>query len=374
MIRLLFAAFVLLLSAHPLPVVAQAKVVVIPMYEQGEAPWRGPWQIDTDYSISDVVEEGGSSYIAVADHFSDLTNMPPQEGVWELLAASGANGMQGPQGETGNVGPVGPLGPAGPTGPTGAKGDQGEKGDKGDQGEKGDTGDSFFTQDGDDIEATNAGNVGIGIAPTQKLTVDGGIKIGSDLQAPEEAGAIRYTFRGYEGFHAGKWREFGQSSKLVTLMRYSFVLGSGSQDLIHGTIGSYVAAGQTSEPLYLSLPLPQRARIRRVILTAKDNSDTHRIQMKLLHDKTVFDGVGTVVRVGDAAHTTGDTAVANRFEVITVQADPTNLLNGPTAGLWEGFFVRLECVEENGSTPVNWIGEDLQISKITYEYEMPVNN
>ena len=130
----------------------QNRVVVIPLWSDG-ATWKGPWADAVSYSRSDIVEDGGSSYIAITSHTSTLANMPPSA-QWELVAASGATGMPGPKGDmgdTGSGGPEGPQGPQGPEGqkgdtgnigPVGPKGDTGSQGTPGPQGDKGDTGDT----------------------------------------------------------------------------------------------------------------------------------------------------------------------------------------------------------------------------------------
>jgi len=49
---------------------------------------RGEWASGIDYSISDVVQFGGSSYISILDNISDNTNIPPDTTYWRLFAES----------------------------------------------------------------------------------------------------------------------------------------------------------------------------------------------------------------------------------------------------------------------------------------------
>jgi hypothetical protein len=107
--------------------------------------WRGPWDPSTQYSISDAVEDRGSSYVAVARNSVD----EPPSSAWQLMAALGAIGPQGdpgaqgnaglagPQGPTGDTGPQGPAGPTGDTGPQGLPGPQGDIGPQGNVGPQG---------------------------------------------------------------------------------------------------------------------------------------------------------------------------------------------------------------------------------------------
>jgi hypothetical protein len=128
------------------PPKGQVKVVVIPLFgDDAASKWRGLWVTDTAYKKSDIIEFDGSSYIAVSDHQSALSNIPPEAGLWNLVAASGANGAAGAPGTDGAdstaVGPKGDKGETGAdstvVGPKGDVGDKGVAGDKGDQGETG---------------------------------------------------------------------------------------------------------------------------------------------------------------------------------------------------------------------------------------------
>ena len=111
------------------------KVVVIPLLGEGST-WKGPWADGVSYRKSDIVEDGGSSYIAIANHTSDLANMPPSA-QWQIVAASGANGAPGPKGDKGDQGDKGDKGDQGIQGMKGDQGDQGVQGMKGDQGDQG---------------------------------------------------------------------------------------------------------------------------------------------------------------------------------------------------------------------------------------------
>jgi hypothetical protein len=118
---LALSIFVCVTSAY-----GQTKVVVIPMFgDDAASKWRGAWVDETAYKKSDIIEFDGSSYIAVSDHQSSLSNIPPGDGLWNVVAASGANGGQGDQGETGTKGE------------TGAQGDRGIQGDQGMTGPQG---------------------------------------------------------------------------------------------------------------------------------------------------------------------------------------------------------------------------------------------
>jgi len=120
----------------------QNRVVVIPLFGD-ESTWQGPWAVDTQYKVSDIVEEGGSSYIALKAHAASLANIPPDAEFWELVAASGANGAvgaQGPQGIPGNNGTDGAQGPQGLTGLQGLPGIKGDDGARGPQGLPGNDG------------------------------------------------------------------------------------------------------------------------------------------------------------------------------------------------------------------------------------------
>jgi hypothetical protein len=113
----------------------QTKVVVIPMFgDDAASKWRGAWVDETAYKKSDIIEFDGSSYIAVADHQSDLLNIPPADGLWNVVAASGANGAAGSIGNTGAKGEPGAAGAVGGIGNTGAKGEPGIQGMTGPQG------------------------------------------------------------------------------------------------------------------------------------------------------------------------------------------------------------------------------------------------
>jgi hypothetical protein len=116
--------FVCVTSAY-----GQTKVVVIPMFgDDAASKWRGAWVDETAYKKSDIIEFDGSSYIAVSDHQSSLLNIPPADGLWNVVAASGANGAAGSIGNTGAKGEPGAAGAAGSIGNTGAKGEPGAAG------------------------------------------------------------------------------------------------------------------------------------------------------------------------------------------------------------------------------------------------------
>ena len=100
--------------------------------------WRGLFDGGNSYAVNDVVEQAGSSYVALVDNPSPSIAPPSSE--WALMAQvgaagptgptgpAGATGSTGPEGPTGPIGLTGPIGPTGPTGPTGATGDTGPLG------------------------------------------------------------------------------------------------------------------------------------------------------------------------------------------------------------------------------------------------------
>lgn len=101
--------------------------------------WRGPWNAATAYTTNDLVESGGSSWVAKRAS----TNVLPgavQSADWDLVAAMGAQGPQGLPGVDGLTGPEGPRGPSGPQGFPGNAGPQGPAGPQGEKGEPGATG------------------------------------------------------------------------------------------------------------------------------------------------------------------------------------------------------------------------------------------
>lgn len=87
--------------------------------------WCGEWDLQTVYFTDDVVEFGGSSWVAIVDAPGGT---PGDSENWQLLAAKGADGSSGIDGQ---------QGPPGPAGPQGTPGEQGEQGDRGETGEQG---------------------------------------------------------------------------------------------------------------------------------------------------------------------------------------------------------------------------------------------
>lgn len=96
--------------------------------------WAGPWSAVLSYAPDDVVEQGGSSYVALVT--TSVGSQPPNS-QWALLASSGATGAQGPQGAKGDAGSPGQQGPAGVGGPQGVAGVQGPQGAVGPVGPQG---------------------------------------------------------------------------------------------------------------------------------------------------------------------------------------------------------------------------------------------
>jgi collagen triple helix repeat protein/beta-propeller repeat-containing protein len=103
--------------------------------------WRGAWSDTATYTLGDVVEFAGSSYISLT---GGNTGYPPDASPssWALLAQRGATGATGSPGPPGEPGPPGAQGPAGPQGPPGPQGEKGEKGDTGATGPAGANGTS----------------------------------------------------------------------------------------------------------------------------------------------------------------------------------------------------------------------------------------
>lgn len=87
--------------------------------------WSNAWQSGEDYAVDDLVQEEGSTYIAIAAHTAGSGSRPASgvswQGYWELFVAKGS----------------GPQGPQGVAGPKGDKGDQGDEGPEGPQGDPG---------------------------------------------------------------------------------------------------------------------------------------------------------------------------------------------------------------------------------------------
>lgn len=65
---------------------------------------KGAWSGATAYTVGDIVDNDGSSYICIAN---STNNEPPNATYWALLAEKGDQGIQGIQGEQGIQGPAG---------------------------------------------------------------------------------------------------------------------------------------------------------------------------------------------------------------------------------------------------------------------------
>ena len=61
--------------------------------------WVGTYAAQDEYSINDVVQYGGSSYISVADNNQGHT--PPSTNWWELMVQAGSTGATGATGAQG---------------------------------------------------------------------------------------------------------------------------------------------------------------------------------------------------------------------------------------------------------------------------------
>jgi len=68
------------------------KAVVITLWD-ASVTWRGAWVLDMSYIEGDMVEFGGSSYMALKNHTSGTNNAPPFPDTWDLAAASGRDGV-----------------------------------------------------------------------------------------------------------------------------------------------------------------------------------------------------------------------------------------------------------------------------------------
>lgn len=107
--------------------------------------WKGSWTSGIQYIIGDSVSYQGASYISITNHLSNLLNAPPDSNNWNVLTEIGATGPIGPTGPTGVTGSTGVTGPTGPTGPMGLTGPTGPMGLTGPTGPIGPTGLAFQT-------------------------------------------------------------------------------------------------------------------------------------------------------------------------------------------------------------------------------------
>jgi len=107
---------------------------------------RGQWSSTSMYQIGDLVQFGGSSWVALRRNQNkrpDLNSSGEDE--WRVFAARGFPGRMGPPGPRGPSGPRGPKGDdgaRGPAGPVGSAGPQGVQGPAGPQGPPGPAGQS----------------------------------------------------------------------------------------------------------------------------------------------------------------------------------------------------------------------------------------
>ncbi len=86
----------------------------------GAFTWEGPWVDGTSYITNDIVENNGSSYIAIQDHISSPATEPgwgvSWETVWDIIVQKGDDGDPGQDGDPGPPGPDGDPGPDGQDG------------------------------------------------------------------------------------------------------------------------------------------------------------------------------------------------------------------------------------------------------------------
>lgn len=78
--------------------------------------WKGAWDSGTAYIIGDIVENVGSSYIAVAPSTGVIPNAT-HAATWEKMSSKGAEGPEGPQGPAGATGPGVHYGTTAPASP-----------------------------------------------------------------------------------------------------------------------------------------------------------------------------------------------------------------------------------------------------------------
>ena len=114
--KIIGALFVFFMSVFSFGAIAQTdvRVVVVPMFgDDAAAKWLGDWEADTEYKEGDIVEFAGSSYISLTDHTADISNIPPFDTLWDLVAAQGYRGPIGLRGFPGKQGIQGPQGDQG---------------------------------------------------------------------------------------------------------------------------------------------------------------------------------------------------------------------------------------------------------------------
>jgi len=75
--------------------------------------WSGSWESENTYAEGDLVQFGGSTYVATAD---PTPGVPPPDFPWDLVAQQGTAGAAGAAGATGATGPAGAAGAAGTPG------------------------------------------------------------------------------------------------------------------------------------------------------------------------------------------------------------------------------------------------------------------
>ena len=75
--------------------------------------YQGTWSSGTSYSVGDLVEYSGASYVARTAH----SGQTPTSGsaYWQVISQAGNAGGPGPAGASGPQGPSGPTGPSGNT-------------------------------------------------------------------------------------------------------------------------------------------------------------------------------------------------------------------------------------------------------------------
>ena len=100
--------------------------------------YRASWYSTAAYQVDDVVNYGGSAYVA---KLANAGKTPPANATyWAVLAARGATGATGARGAAGSTGLPGATGPTGARGPIGLTGAQGSPGATGAAGSPGATG------------------------------------------------------------------------------------------------------------------------------------------------------------------------------------------------------------------------------------------
>jgi hypothetical protein len=182
--------------------------------------FRNVWLSSLKYSAGDLVQYGGSTYIARLG--PPVGTLPTNTTYFSLIASRGAIGLQGVRGATGLIGPTGLLGPTGiqglqgvqgvpgvqgiqglvgPTGPLGPTGLQGIPGVTGATGLAGVTGPTGLTGETGLAGVTGptgltgaTGPTGVVDAIFAKINSNGTLAYGNNVTSSSVSGAINPTY------------------------------------------------------------------------------------------------------------------------------------------------------------------------------------